>query len=249
MTKLQPGESTDGAIFFAHDGKPLTGGKLVVRTNTTCLSSTPNNVSLGLAIAPLGRGGPMHRPIIFLIAAAAAVTASAQSNIASSDIPNLAAGVMQQTHMARQAIASHDRDSAIGHVKQAIATVSAIQQKASDGARPLMVPIYSQLDTTTTVTPVHKNADLKHNSSIRGVEGQTTTERLDVTAAADRLPERKPHSNPAIGTRRTRRLAPWRTASPSRRHRALCRLTWRGRTWNWRGHASKKASIMMRNYL
>ncbi len=130
----------------------------------------------------------MHRPIIFLIAAAAAVTASAQSNIASSDIPNLAAGVMQQTHMARQAIASHDRDSAIGHVKQAIATVSAIQQKASDGARPLMVPIYSQLDTTTTVTPVHKNADLKHNSSIRGVEGQTTTERLDVTAAADRLP-------------------------------------------------------------
>ncbi len=34
VTKLQPGESTDGAIFFAHDGKPLTGGKLVVRTNT-----------------------------------------------------------------------------------------------------------------------------------------------------------------------------------------------------------------------
>jgi hypothetical protein len=34
VTKLQPGESTDGAVFFAHDGKPLTGGKLVVRTNT-----------------------------------------------------------------------------------------------------------------------------------------------------------------------------------------------------------------------
>lgn len=32
VTKLQPGDSTDGAVFF--DGKPLTGGKLVVRTNT-----------------------------------------------------------------------------------------------------------------------------------------------------------------------------------------------------------------------
>ncbi len=34
VTKLLPGESTDGAIFFANDGKPLTGGRLVVRTNT-----------------------------------------------------------------------------------------------------------------------------------------------------------------------------------------------------------------------
>jgi hypothetical protein len=34
VTKLQPGDSTDGAIFFANVGKPLAGGKLVVRTNT-----------------------------------------------------------------------------------------------------------------------------------------------------------------------------------------------------------------------
>ena len=33
-TKLESGESTDGAVFFANDGKALTGGKLVVRTNT-----------------------------------------------------------------------------------------------------------------------------------------------------------------------------------------------------------------------
>jgi hypothetical protein len=33
-TKLEAGESSDGAIFFANDGKPLIGGKLVVRTNT-----------------------------------------------------------------------------------------------------------------------------------------------------------------------------------------------------------------------
>jgi hypothetical protein len=34
QTKLAPGESTDGAVFFATDGKPLGPGKLIVRTNT-----------------------------------------------------------------------------------------------------------------------------------------------------------------------------------------------------------------------
>ena len=29
-----PGESTDGAVFFVNDGKPLGPGHLVVRTNT-----------------------------------------------------------------------------------------------------------------------------------------------------------------------------------------------------------------------
>jgi hypothetical protein len=33
-TKLAPGESTDGAVFVPSDGKPLAGGRLVVRTNT-----------------------------------------------------------------------------------------------------------------------------------------------------------------------------------------------------------------------
>ena len=34
QTKLMPGQSTDGAVFFANDGKPLAGGKLVIKTNT-----------------------------------------------------------------------------------------------------------------------------------------------------------------------------------------------------------------------
>jgi hypothetical protein len=33
-TRLAPSESTDGAIFFPSDGKPLVGGHLVVKTNT-----------------------------------------------------------------------------------------------------------------------------------------------------------------------------------------------------------------------
>jgi hypothetical protein len=34
QTKLAPGESTDGAVFFPTDGKVLGPGKLTVRTNT-----------------------------------------------------------------------------------------------------------------------------------------------------------------------------------------------------------------------
>jgi len=34
QTKLAPGESTDGAVFFPTEGKPLGPGRLVVRTNT-----------------------------------------------------------------------------------------------------------------------------------------------------------------------------------------------------------------------
>jgi hypothetical protein len=32
--KLLPGESTDGAVFFAAEGKTFGAGKLIVRTNT-----------------------------------------------------------------------------------------------------------------------------------------------------------------------------------------------------------------------
>jgi hypothetical protein len=34
QTKLVPGDSTDGAVFFPTDGKPLGAGHLIVRTNT-----------------------------------------------------------------------------------------------------------------------------------------------------------------------------------------------------------------------
>jgi hypothetical protein len=34
QTRLMPGQSTDGAVFFPSDGKQLGSGRLVVRTNT-----------------------------------------------------------------------------------------------------------------------------------------------------------------------------------------------------------------------
>ena len=40
QTKLAPGESTDGAVFFPTEGKPIGPGHLVVRTNTDVFDFT-----------------------------------------------------------------------------------------------------------------------------------------------------------------------------------------------------------------
>jgi len=41
QTRLAAGESTDGAVFFATEGKPLGPGRLVVRTNTDTFEFKP----------------------------------------------------------------------------------------------------------------------------------------------------------------------------------------------------------------
>ena len=42
QTKLLPGESTDGVVFFSNLGKPLGPGRLVVRTNTDTFEFNPS---------------------------------------------------------------------------------------------------------------------------------------------------------------------------------------------------------------
>ena len=42
QTKLGPGESTDGAVFFSTAGKPMGPAKLVVRTNTDTFEFLPD---------------------------------------------------------------------------------------------------------------------------------------------------------------------------------------------------------------
>ena len=46
QTKLDPGDSTDGAVFFPNDGKPLGPGRLFVRTNTDTFEFLPHGSSL-----------------------------------------------------------------------------------------------------------------------------------------------------------------------------------------------------------
>ncbi|MGD0497819.1 MAG: hypothetical protein ABSC23_05220 [Bryobacteraceae bacterium] len=41
QTKIGPGQSTDGAVFFPTDGKPLGPGRLIVRTNTDTFEFNP----------------------------------------------------------------------------------------------------------------------------------------------------------------------------------------------------------------
>jgi hypothetical protein len=49
QTKLAPGESTDGAVFFSTGGKPLGPGRLVVRTNTDVFEFNPEQSAAGRA--------------------------------------------------------------------------------------------------------------------------------------------------------------------------------------------------------
>jgi hypothetical protein len=49
QTKLAPSESTDGAVFFSTDGKPLGPGRLVVRTNTDLFEFNPEQPAAGRA--------------------------------------------------------------------------------------------------------------------------------------------------------------------------------------------------------
>jgi hypothetical protein len=70
----------------------------------------------------------LRQTILLLVAAAAAG--------AQTDLSNLAAGALDQTKLARQAIALRDRDAAVAHVRNAMATVSMIQRHSPDAPRP-----------------------------------------------------------------------------------------------------------------
>jgi hypothetical protein len=109
------------------------------------------------------------------------------------DLPGLAVGILDQAKLAQQAVATRDKDAAIGHIRQGLVNADAIRQSAANAPLPLLIPVYTDIETTTTYTPVkHKDGEmsadrLKQDSSIRGVTGDITTRKLDIAAAADRL--------------------------------------------------------------
>jgi hypothetical protein len=127
----------------------------------------------------------MHRSFLIFFAALAV---SAQPNL-----PGMAAGILDQAKLAQQAVGLRDRDAAMDHIKQGLSLANEIQQNSPDAPRPILIPVYREIETTTTYTPVkHKDGEmsadrLKSNTSVRGVAGDVTTTKLDVMAAADRL--------------------------------------------------------------
>jgi hypothetical protein len=107
------------------------------------------------------------------------------------DVPGMAVGVLHQADLARQAVRNHDQAAAIDHIRQAQSLATEIQSRSDGQPQPLLVPVQSVTETTSTMTDVkrHKDGDvtLKKHSHIGAVEAQTTAQELNVTAAAESL--------------------------------------------------------------
>jgi hypothetical protein len=107
-----------------------------------------------------------------------------------SDQAGLAHGALNHADQARQAIARQDRDAAHRHLDQAAANLAALEKQGA----PRLVPMYTEIDKTSTYSPVKKGdsevftADrMKKKTTVRHVEGEYTSISLDVPAARRNL--------------------------------------------------------------
>ncbi len=57
------------------------------------------------------------------------------------DLPGMAKGILDQTELARKAIASHDQTAALDHVRQARVLAGDIQQHSPPGIAPILVTV------------------------------------------------------------------------------------------------------------
>ncbi len=101
----------------------------------------------------------------------------------SSDLPGMAAGVLAQADLARQAVRNRDQSAALDHVRQSQFLAAEIQNQSAGQPEPLLIPVRSDSETTTTYT------DVKHDKHAHAsdVEQQTSADELNVTTAVDYL--------------------------------------------------------------
>jgi hypothetical protein len=106
----------------------------------------------------------------------------------------MAAGVVAQTELARQAARSHDQAAALDHVRQAESLAAEIQKQTADRPQPVLIPVAQEKETTTTYTDVKRRKSgemdptrLKKHTHIGDVEQQTTAEELNVNNAVQHL--------------------------------------------------------------
>jgi len=109
-------------------------------------------------------------------------------------LPGMAAGVVQQSNLARQSAAQHESASALDHIRQASTWTADILKASPAEPQPVLVELYQNVDTTTTYSPAKKSRtgeyapeNLKRDSAVQGAEAQVTTGSLDVTSAAAHL--------------------------------------------------------------
>lgn len=128
--------------------------------------------------------------IIFTVAAAVcgAPAVSAQG------LPGMAGGVLEQANLARQAIGNHDQTAALDHVHQAQSLMAEIQAQTAGQPQPVLIPVQSATETTTTYTDVKraKNGELtanrmKKNTHVSDVQQQTSVQQMNVTSAQANL--------------------------------------------------------------
>ena len=110
------------------------------------------------------------------------------------DLPGMASGLLDQVQLARQSVTSRDSGSALDHVRQAETLADEIRSNAPAEPRPLLVPVFKEIDTTATYRPVKRGKEdemssrrFKKNTSVRDVEARVTTGKLDVDSAGARL--------------------------------------------------------------
>ena len=119
---------------------------------------------------------------------AAGVTSEAQN------LSGLAAGVLEQSKLARQAVVARDSAAALDHIRQGKILANEIFQAASSKPRPVVIQISQSVETISTYSPVKGRTDglfeakrLKKDSTVRDVDATITTESLDVTSASAHL--------------------------------------------------------------
>ena len=109
------------------------------------------------------------------------------------DLPGLAAGILEQSDLARKAVASNDKQAAADHINQALANARNIKEHSDPAAASIVVPVRTEIETTTTYTPVKRGKGemtakrMKRDTSVREVQGTVTHQALNVTAAASQL--------------------------------------------------------------
>ncbi len=108
--------------------------------------------------------------------------------------PGMALTALQETRLAQQAVSIQEPGAALQHVRQARSMLAEIRKSAQPSAEPLLVPISAQVDSTSTYTPVKRSKSgemtasrMKRRTSVREVEGDITTDQLNVTLASAHL--------------------------------------------------------------
>ena len=127
-------------------------------------------------------------PAILFVSLAA--LCGAQTAI-SPDLSSDAATVLSEANQARQAALNHEQTAALNHIQNARNMAAQIQSAMAGKQPPLLVPVTTQVETSTMYTGVkrHRNGavTLKKNTNVSEVNQHVTSGQLDVTTAADYL--------------------------------------------------------------